>query len=1820
MFYSLLRKYLILTITHLFWAQSVAWPVLGLISLSPAVYSAPNEDYQPTDDETKKPVDLLHDRLMKQYQKIAIKLFGTEEEENRDIGDKSQKFSELADAEERINYLKEVENNPKKRKEFINVLIRQESHEAILRFKAKKSGIPVQENPIDNLFEFKLTPIQISYGHMGAITDYTSYVSQEHLIRDEDGKYREIVANFKSKELKDKFIEDELKKVKDQVEKGEVNFKKSKNIFPKLRKQYLMADRTEMKDWWTDDYYFWVVPQKDKDIQELYQMMLTAKEMVEQLLSTYKETLEDTYFVVLANYVDNVYLPFMDLRNQFWIEKENYRYMDKLRKSLNLKWDIRQMSVEDVYQMTYKGLMQTAQNNIIKSNAFLNASKEEKDKISKILATVAEDNLKVKGGKISQKDIDEFKEKYLDLMMEKKIIGAKEAIQFLDIISESDLLPLEKLTRIFENSERFRLVQTEDKHLIEFAPTVKYLTRGEGAKSYLRIGSHHHYMRSLKLHQINKHLNALDFYNTIMPEQEKGIEIPHSCQTVDGGGLPGFAPYTNLKTDPKEQELFIDALLGPNFELAFTEYGADAEMGSMGIDASFKLDPENPQYGQISGLRPMYVYDHAWKGVSAFAKHDSIFKQLAEYLWEGGAIFDNSDESRILPNVDDINHFDQASKILQSKIIITIRNEGKDDELKKYKGQNVIKTSISKDELNYLSAQIEDIFKFTDIKRKCESESTPECETDENGIISDPTGADPLYSHNEFLFKRFTQLQDNLFDWKIYFANDLNEFESNRTSYKLPELNTSAWLIRTPLGILAYELENLNLKNAEFKSSERRERFYSILRETCKESKHNSWNNSIFEICNGEIARKNSQRKTENDGERIAELLYRKLLPFLNKENNFDTHPSEIRAIKSVYPYIKSIYKKLQENDLLKKAQISEYKFLQQSLGASPRVDKEIAVRKQVSVNNRWAILRLSFFQLNKEILNSHPTEGFLRLWNKIYTNVAKMDRPLQPMMAQEVLSERDMFSMWQETIDKFNNQYAGLFHTPFDNDKLAYQKIIDINDSNLFEEKDFDKALDSVTYDLDNSAAKEAYNATAEQPEFIDMLAVLDIYKLRHIEDPKVQLQKLEQWFDDNPNVKPEEYTSEIAQMYIMKLDNQIKRPLYRHLMRESAYKQQQMRPTSIKRLCDFNHVFRDQDFQNLYYATIPAQKEVSQKYGVEEMEIIQERLSDMTDEEFNRTIATLPLQIFFLMAAFSAGAVLGVPALIWSLLLIGTGVFFTGAQLLLSWDRIEAAENMKELERFGIVPHSSVEGAEGGFMEKGYRSVYLEIFFSITLLNPLFKAARALRLKGNFIKKDILGLKNAAGELGKEEKQIYKRLAHEYSMKHQALALIGKTDIAPTIYQIVKDGKNWNKSFSKLVDSLSDAQIAESWASQSAKYFYDDIKYFDHFLDTLKIEKRVTKAKAVNQKFKKQIKDSSRLVRWRAKFNIWLKKKNLKLATDYKHYTKLRNEVKSMIANGQTHKSALKEVLERNHNFSEVMVNVRISPKNIPHFMAAQGGVAQSNRIPMLGLFRYIPKTLNTIVDYIVPDAVKKYFSTGKKSMFFGPLRAFLNDQSFIYMNTWAQRVMFKRMSSAKNYLMDLNEIEKAAKEVYLGGSGHFQLSDRVVKAYQETIQKRIIENKNKIEFIASKGRKNIAREDLAILNQLEKENTLLMEHNEKLIDDVATNAYKYLESKNKGPLVNLFNLIKRKDKYGKNIIKQGPDAFKKLIKDNDPHALALLRRVPSKEFYQGISKHTEDEAHEIIKIFSKYDGISTQFDDHKNILMLLLLKKRNEILYLI
>lgn len=754
------------------------------------------------------------------------------------------------------------------------------------------------------------------------------------------------------------------------------------------------------------------------------------------------------------------------------------------------------------------------------------------------------------------------------------------------------------------------------------------------------------YVRALKLMTLHMMMSQLYVYESMQESGSKSIEIPRSCQNHFNGDLPSEMKFDFVEGQGEE---FLDNMLA-NHGLTFSPSNYQF------IEYYMENASKDPTKSGYSGLMPFEEVLYAQKGL------------------------EQSRVSGLTPDIDDITHFE---RVMQFKL---------PQAMDEFHGSTFSWFGL-RDSRSYT-------YNGKQLFEKIVADPSP-YELYEVEVNGEKIPLEPQRQNLSLYLAELMQKKGATHFQEIISKSLEAKLKATKIQLPLPNLyGASVWR--------QWGLKQLTNALRAGKG----QAFESMILDRCARSVNYSQHH-IPGI--NEIALESSKAKVcaRNDAPKTVQNLLNYLSEFEQDGDYVPLRRLEESKLAEVYPLLKSLWSGLlSRTDLLSEAKTNEYDF----------------ISDQMEALNPWAKLRLSYL-VAKEELNAYR-EGHepeyqvyysardrMSPYNArsqcFYSNVdsiigkfdkaAKtigLNRSLSPNFGNLVLSSSEKESFWQSVVQTADEGNSQLFSVKTGGKDL-YSKLQGVSYQTLLSRDGVDNFVDRSGHRID-ARAENQIDAVFESDEAKLGEFFMRLYEL------KGKPQEQQALFNDFSAAEGIDNTF-MAKLNFLSLDNELKRPIYKSMVREAARTRAREVKTRMQEFCNMEPN-KHEDMKALFYATTKAQNQVNALGGLPGVpENVLDKINSMSDDEWKDLWLGLGAGLLGMAAIMIGAACTGITGGLCAPLgvaMIAAGTSAMGMQVTLikrEFDRKQDANEyqrqVKLMEDLGFADYGSNDSVSRGW-----------------------------------------------------------------------------------------------------------------------------------------------------------------------------------------------------------------------------------------------------------------------------------------------------------------------------------------------------------------------------------------------------------------------------------------------------------------------------------------------------------------------------------------
>ncbi len=754
------------------------------------------------------------------------------------------------------------------------------------------------------------------------------------------------------------------------------------------------------------------------------------------------------------------------------------------------------------------------------------------------------------------------------------------------------------------------------------------------------------YVRALKLMTLHMMMSQLYVYESMQENGSSSIDIPRSCQNHFNGDLPSKMNFQFVEGQGEE---FLDNMLA-NHGLTFSPSNYQF------IEYYMENAAKDPTKSGYSGLMPFEEVLYAQKGM------------------------EQNRISGLTPDIDDITHFERVMQFKLPEAMDVFHGSTfswfglRDSRAYTYNGKQLFEKIVS-DPSPYELYEVE-----------------------VNGEMI------PLEPQRQNLSLYLAELMQKKG------ATHFQEIISKSLETRLKATNIQLSLPNL-YGASVWRQWGLRLLTGAIRSGQG-QAFESVIRDQCARTVNYSQhhiagiNEIALETSKGRICARNDIPKTVDN-------LLNYLSEFEQEGEYIPLRRLEESKLAEAYPFLKSLWGSLlSRTNLLDEAKTNEYDF----------------ISDQMEALNPWAKLRLSYL-VAKEELESYraghepeyqvyvsardrvspytsQSQCFYRNVDSIMNKFEKaskkigLDRTLRPSFGNHVLSQSEKESFWQSVVQTADEGNSQLFSVKTQGKDL-YSKLQNVSYQTLLNKDALEAFVDSSGHRLDDRAESQI-DTVFESDEAKLGEFFMRLYELRGKPEEQQQL------FNDFSTAEGIDNTF-MAKLNFLSLDNELKRPIYKSMVREAARTRANEVKNRMQEFCNMEPN-KHEDMKALFYATTKAQNQVNSLGGLPGVpENILDQINSMSDDEWKDLWLGLGAGLLGMAAILIGAACTGVTGGLCAPLgvaMIAAGTSAMGMQVTLikrEYDRKQDANEyqrqVKLMEDLGFADYGSNDSVSRGW-----------------------------------------------------------------------------------------------------------------------------------------------------------------------------------------------------------------------------------------------------------------------------------------------------------------------------------------------------------------------------------------------------------------------------------------------------------------------------------------------------------------------------------------
>ena len=336
---------------------------------------------------------------------------------------------------------------------------------------------------------------------------------------------------------------------------------------------------------------------------------------------------------------------------------------------------------------------------------------------------------------------------------------------------------------------------------------------------------------------------------------------------------------------------------------------------------------------------------------------------------------------------------------------------------------------------------------------------------------------------------------------------------------------------------------------------------------------------------------------------------------------------------------------------------------------------------------------------------------------------IAGITKPLTPSYANGMLNNDEKEAFWSDIKERVNEDNSNLFETKFKG-KSYYSRLEDLSYQTLL-------TRDGVESYVSKNSVGVSSNSWDEIDDILDSgegqlgQFFLDLYKNKGNVDKQVEM--FEEFSEDNGIDNA--YS---AKMNFLSLDNSIKAPIFKDLIKESALVRKRDVMNNLNDFCNME-ANDHESFKTLFYATTKAQNVLNQMAGLPGVpENVLDKINSMSADEWTDMWLGLGAGFLGVAAILIGAACTGVTGGLCAPLgiaMIAAGTSALGMQLALVGReverKVEADENEKKIDKM-----EKLGFATSGSSDEVSRSWGWAIFETVSIIPLIGVVARSAKV----------------------------------------------------------------------------------------------------------------------------------------------------------------------------------------------------------------------------------------------------------------------------------------------------------------------------------------------------------------------------------------------------------------------------------------------------------------------------------------------------------
>lgn len=676
--------------------------------------------------------------------------------------------------------------------------------------------------------------------------------------------------------------------------------------------------------------------------------------------------------------------------------------------------------------------------------------------------------------------------------------------------------------------------------------------------TYLKVPTVKNYLRASRIMTLKMMISQMSTYKAILGDYSN-IKIPNSCQLPKNGSLP---KEVNLNFEKGLGKQYVDKLLANHGLVHSIENENLSDLYMKYYMNRAELDPTIDGY---SGLMPFESYEIAKKGILSEDMDVSLddIKDFKDVLG--------------MRSLDANNVFVKKTKFAFRRRSGS-RFEKIEEKTEVHEAQRVF---------NKIVTEVNDSHSYS-------------FEEEGEEVVIDHMG------NNYSVF-----IAELMADKKVLNVTELigeklkKKLKAKKIKIKFPALYGSSfwrtWALKN-LATLAVKNKNISKKSPIYKAFAR------------------SCNRRINSFC------RNKTNLLSAVADRISS--------FTNADEFIPLKRNEVNNIKKIYPYLRKVWNRLvKDTDALEVAEISEYDLLV----------------NQFEIMNPWARLRLSYLIAQEELslakfdsihdyiytrsgkkINTKGKNVNILEMKKLLAKAAKVlgiDRTFKPQYSNNILSYDEKKNIWLKRISDLNVEEGkntltsgtkfledvtlNIFSTKDINGKETYKMMSDVSYATLLTKENVEELTSDKLRTGLSGDAWDSINDILESDRGVKGQFFLDLYKFKgSLEDKLSFFDEFSEDLDITSSYKAKEE--------FLKLDNDLKKPIYDYLLKRSSIIKSLSIRNSIAAFCNIDDD-NVEALQDVFYATTKAQSKLNEKAGLQSIpENVTDKMSSMTPADW--------------------------------------------------------------------------------------------------------------------------------------------------------------------------------------------------------------------------------------------------------------------------------------------------------------------------------------------------------------------------------------------------------------------------------------------------------------------------------------------------------------------------------------------------------------------------------------------------------------------------